>query len=362
MPGLFLFLFASCRWFAPAEPPRSAIAVVVTQAGGPSGLAGQSAVQGVRLAADGRYDVIVFDENVPDLVQKVAANPSIVGVIAHNGAGAVSRMASAWTQSGLPVLTLAAGEGSTLPRLVPDTLELTRCAAPVVVGSQLVLAYDGSDLGLNAVSSLKDALGDRVVDLLGVAGNTLGADAGRIQARAPDTLVFVGGLQLGGDLVRTLRVLKSDLPVVAVGSSAPDFAAAVGSAAGAVLVVSPDRPPLDRAAADAWHARFGSSPSGAGRTAYDTARLLVAAMDAAGETPIARSAVADALRTVEVGTLHLSPTGGPSPILCTGYALQDGALTAVVAGQVDADGSAHAVTLGGEEDAGEAGSTPTPPQ
>lgn len=355
MPGVLLLLLSACSWFAPGQPPRPAIAVVVSRVAGPGGRAGEAAVRGVRLAADDRYDVVELDEAAPDVVAQALNNPLIVGVIAHTSASAVARLGDAWVGSGLAVLTLAAGQGSTLPRVVPDTSELSRCAVPLVVGSRLVLAYDGSDLGLSAAHDLQGALGSRVVDAIGVGPNTLGEDLGRMAARAPDGLIYVGGLQLGGDLARTRRVLKSETPLFAVGISATDFADAAGSDAGLVLVVSPDRPPLDPQITEAWRARFGTAPPATGRTAYDAARLMAAAMDGAasakGEDRVApaRAAVAAALRTTAVmgggGLLALGAAGGPVPIQCTGYALENGALTAVAVGRVEPDGTATAQRL-----------------
>lgn len=370
MPGLLLILLSACRWLSPAAPPRPTIAVVVARGVGPARLAGEAAVQGVRLAAEDRYDVVVLDEAAPDVVASTAANPAVAAVIAHTGAASIRRLAGAWASSGLPVLTLAAAEGSALPRMVPNTAELCRCAVPLVEGEHLALAYDGSELGLSGASFFQSTLGERVVDAIGVGATTLGADVGRIAARTPDQVVYVGALQLGGDLVRTWRVLKGEAPVVAVGLSASEFVSAVGSDPGEVLVVSPDRPPLDPAVAEAWRTRFGAAPSGAGRTAYDAARLVAAAMDAAsarraeGEA-LSRATVVEALRSVSVQqggiTTALSPAGGPTPVLCTGYALQSGALTAVAAGRVDADGTASATPIGGATPAVGLGATESPP-
>lgn len=345
LPWLSLAL-VGCSGREPEPPPSPTVALVL-----PAGALAEEMASAARVALEPEYGVRLVDEAAPRAIAELQADAVVVVALAHLSTASVDRAASSWTGGDLPVITLASGSKDTLPRLVPSPLEQARCAAGLAQGDQVVLVHDGGASGMANAEAARVALEGRVDEVLGLAPDTLSADAGRVAQRGPSGVIYTGGLGQGGDLLRLLLPQGYTGPFLAVGDDPEAFFDASGEAGAGAWVVTRDRAPFLREPLERLSTRLGHGPSGPVRTVYDAAAVLRAALDIAprpsGGAP-ARAEVVRALdQVIGVGTggpLALV-AGHPSPIQCTAYRSEGGARTATAAVQLNADGSVSRLDL-----------------
>jgi hypothetical protein len=331
-----LTFFLGCAGSEPVErvsvAERPAVAVVVPLTGQHAGI-GQGAVQGVMLAMDDAYRVVPIDEAGGDPVGAAKAVTPLVGVVAHITNITASRYAPKWEESKLPVVLATNQVGSKLPAILPDTVAQARCASAFLPPKQgLFLANDGSAAGINGSQQLTRLLDRRyVVDSQSVDPRQIGREAQRVKGTGAKMLVYTGDAATGGNLLRTLRSVDSKIAFFGVGLYDAAFLTAAGpEASHGAIVTSSDRPGLDPEIRQAFETRFGVAPSAAALDAYDAARLLRAAYEAAGAEGDQDKVGGTIVRLTKVeakgvaGIIRIGPDGTPDPDWCTGFAVKQG--------------------------------------
>jgi ABC-type branched-subunit amino acid transport system substrate-binding protein len=331
-----LLVLLGCSVPAPTErvsvAEHPAVAVVVPLSGQHAGI-GQGAVQGVMLAVDDAYRVVPVDEASGDPVGAVKAVAPLVGVVAHITNITAARYAPKWEESGLPVVLATNQIGSKLPAILPDTVAQARCASAFLPPKTGVfLANDGSAAGINGSQQLTRLVDRRYLyDSQSVDPRQIGREAQRVKGTGAALLVYTGDAATGGNLLRTLRSVDSRIAFFGVGLYDAAFLTAAGTEAShGAIVTSADRPGLDPAIRQAYETRFGAAPSAPALDAYDAARLLRAAYEAAeaegdqdklGGTRVRLPKVET---TGVAGVIHIGRDGTPDPDWCTGFAVKQG--------------------------------------
>lgn len=339
---LLTWILACGRADPDPEPLEPAVAVVVPLSG-EGATRGEAVLSAARAALEDSYAVVAIDETRAAAIEEAQRNPAVVAALAHISPGAADRGADAWLAGDVPVIALSAGKSDRLPRAVANQSELARCSAALVTGRRVTLVHDGSSAAMSMVSPLQERLGSRASALLAIDPGDMATDVGRLMKGRTDEIVYVGGLSLGGDLLRALRAQGSRIRFLAVGGSAEEFFDAAGAGATDARVVSPDRVPFMAQVLRSFEARQGGAPSGSARNAYDAATVLRAALDvvprdARGLPPRGEVRAAfDQVIGVGVGGPLALVEGRPSPLQCTGYAKVAGALVVDAAAQVGAD-------------------------
>lgn len=329
----------------------------------PAGPAADELRIAARVALEPTYAVTLIDEAAPRAIETIQGDPVVVAALAHLSAASVDAAAGRWRASDLPVITLAAGTKDLLPRLAPSPLEVARCAAGLSAG-RVLLVHDGEAQGMERAASAQGALGDRVAEVLGLAPDTLSADAARVVQRRPQTVLYTGRLRQGGDLLRLLRPQGFTAAFLAVGDDPEILFSTAGGDAGDALVVTRDRAPFLREPLDRLTTALGKRPSGAARSVMDAATVLRAALDLSprqGDAPPARADVArafDQVIGVGVGGPLALVESRPSPVQCTAYGASGGAWTPMAAAQIGADGAISRLDL--MADAGVEAAAPAP--
>ena len=331
----------------------------------PAGPAADEIRIATRLALEPNYAVALIDEAKPNAVAALQADPIYVAALAHLSAASVDAATATWLAGDLPVITLSAGTADRLPRLVPSPLEVARCATGLASGN-VVLVHDGEAPGMERAEAARGALDGRVSEVLGLAPNTLSADASRMVLRQPATVLYTGRLSQGGDLLRLLRPQGFTAAFLAIGEDPEILFSTAGEAAGDALVVTRDRAPFLREPLERLSTALGKRPSGAARDAMDAATVLRAALDLSPRTqpeadaPPAPPSRADIVRSLDqvigvgIGGPLALVSGRPSPIQCTAYSASAGRWTPVAAAQIGADGAISRLDLGAGSQASDA--------
>lgn len=316
---MLVLLLAACEGPPSPEPRRATLVLAVPQRGTWSAY-GDSAERGARFAVGDRLDLRVVDDGDPATLAATAADPGVVGVIAHLHADRARAAGPGWSAAGMPVLQLASGDLPALPRLLPSPPTVGRCAA-ALVGTEPMTVRTGADPAhLAAGTALVEALppGSEVQPLDEVA---LALEAERLRARAPSRVAWVGRSDSGARLLRLLRQGGGTTPFVAVDQYDAGWLDQLGVDAAGTLLVSPHRPVREPSFNEAW-ARSHPEPADAIATdAYEAATLMIAAWEAARDAgKPTRNGLAAALRTTTArgasGSFGLDASGEVTPTAC----------------------------------------------
>lgn len=328
-----ILLLACARQEAPQAPPRPTLGVAVPLSGADAPL-GEAALQGVRVAAGADVVVLPVDDADPSAVATLAANPVVIGVVAHVARRAAESTAASWLATDLPTIVAAPGDHRGLPRVVPPVDASARCAAALLT-EDFWVRTDSSTSAMVAGRALLDASPDHALGADTVDGAHVSNAAARLTGRNEAAVVWAGDAAGGGNLLRALRQVGSNAAFFGVGLYDPRFLQAAGSLAEGARVTSERRPARDQRFVDAFAATYGTPPSNVAVDAHDAAALLVAAWRSASEAtrargaPLTRKDVAAALRTVVAdgasGLTYLDADGVVSPILCPTFVVRAGA-------------------------------------
>lgn len=357
MRAALLILMLCCHREPPAPARVEPVVAVVVPLSGEGATQGQRALDGARLALEGRYTVEGVDDSGPGAVAALEARPEVVAALAHQSTRAADAAEDTWLAGDLPVIALATSTRDRLPRAIPSPAELGTCATALVAGRRVALVHDGSESAMILVGAMQQGLAHRAATLLALDPGDLATDIGRLRKGRYDAIVYAGATDLGGDLLRALRAQGVAVPFRMVGGSAEALFGAAGPTAGDAAQISPDRAPFFSAGIAQFAQSLGVAPSGTARTGYDAAALVGAALDIVptDERGLpARAAVRAAFEQV-IGVGLGGPMalvgGHPVPAQCTAYDSQGGALAVVAAAQVSADGTAARLDLEGDREA-----------
>lgn len=316
----------------PAAPPRPAIGVAVPLTG-PDATLGEAALAGARLAAGAEVDVIAIDDGQPGAAAALAANPVVIGAVAHVQRRAAEQQASSWLATDVPTVVAAPGDHRGLPRVVPPIEASARCAK-TFLAEEFWVRTDGSTPGMVAARTLAQAVPELALGTDTVDGAHVSSAAARVVDHNEAAVAWTGDAAAGGNFLRAVRQIGSNAPFLGVGLYDPRFLAAAGSSAEGARVTAEGRPARAQAFVDAFTARTGAPPSGPAVDAYEAATLLVAAWRTASETtrakgaPLTRADVREALRSVVAeganGPMYLDGDGVLQPVLCAAFVVRGG--------------------------------------
>ncbi len=315
-----------------APPGSSPIIAVSVPLSGPAAALGKAAVDGVSLALPQGMVAWAIDENVADPVPLAAAEPRVVGVVAHVTAVGAARWAEGWALTDLPVVLAAPASVPGLPRVLAGADRHLRCATAWADGRRVQIAHDGSTEAIAVSNAADHVLGGRSLGVLAIDPRQMATEAGHLRNARPDVVLYTGDAVDGGNLLRALRQLGDTTRFVGLGLYDPRFLRAAGSAADGALVTSQDRPALDLDVHDAWTRAHGGEPPAVALNAYDAARLLAEAWATASvpSKDQQRAAITARLAEVEVdgaaGHFTLDDELVASPAWCTAFTAHDGAL------------------------------------
>lgn len=273
-----------CTGDAPSASERLPEILLAVPLSGAHEGRGEAAVRAAHAAADGRATLVVRDAaglSAADLAELPPPGSAMVGAVAHIDGALLERLAPAWRELPMPVVSAATGDMP--PGLAAVTQSPTQhraCVLAHLLETPVTIAHDA---GVGTTAALRAIQADQIpgIRLEPVDGSTLPHDAGRITRGKPRRIAWMGTPELGGDLVRLLRRSGDTTPVLAIDGHNPGFLSRAGADDPDLMVTSARRPPGEGALP--WSIEGISSADQTGATdVYAAVRLILAAVDQAG--------------------------------------------------------------------------------
>jgi branched-chain amino acid transport system substrate-binding protein len=297
--------------------------------------------QGIELAVDEinrgggirgrRLDLITRDDSgngakAAAVAQEFVANREIVGVVGHVNSGAMVSAARVYDGHLVAIATTA-----TSPELTGISPWVFRVISSdstngVVIARfasdmgrrRAVVLYENDSYGRGLADAFRRSFAGDVVSMDPISGGTTDIEPyiAYYRTKHPD-IVFVAGVDVTG--IATLREAhRQHLAVDFVGGDGwariiADTAAAEGAYVGTPFTADDPRPEVKRFVT-AFESRYHMVPDLNAALGYDATRLLVRAIDAAGDD---RAAVRRYLASLDERTAYLGVTG-PIRFLPTG--------------------------------------------
>jgi branched-chain amino acid transport system substrate-binding protein len=257
--------------------------------------------------------VALNDDQDPEMAaqraREIALDPDVVGVIGHFGEQTTVAALPTYHEAGLvlvvPATTAAEvterGYGQTF-RLVADDRVLGAAAARYAVveqGARRVAAIGGPSELVDSFVSTAQHAGGLVTQYPDDHRRSLLSSLARGSC---DLIFFAGDAGRGAQLLTELRKSGIDIPFMgANGLNSPHFVQVAGHAADGTTYVSVTPPVEDQHFIEGYLGLSGGPPGPYAALAYDSARLLLDAIEAsiAWEGKPTREGVAAALSEVE---------------------------------------------------------------
>lgn len=323
---MWLLPLLACAEPPPPEVRRPTLLVAVPTTGEHAAL-GRSAAEGVRHAVGDALAVTVVDDADPAALAAAAADPMVVGAVAHLDAARAEAALGGWLRARMPVLTLVAEATDGYLRALPPPDRAAACAAALLGPEPLAVRTDPSPEALTVGRAIAAALPGSTLTTVDPA--VVPAEAERVRGAGVERVAWVGAVGAGATFLRLLREQGSAADFVAVGHYDPAWLQATGRWGWSTRVTSPHRPVRDPAFPAAWAAAHPTGADAVAVDAHEAARLLLAAWEvAAARGPADRAAVAaglpTALATGASGSLALGPDGWIEPLACASFHLDDG--------------------------------------
>ncbi len=383
-----------CVEVAAGDPIRIASALVIS---GPNESLGLDSQYGVEIAIGDRGELMghaielqaeddgCSAEGGQTAGQKIASDPTIVGVIGTSCSGAGVPMSQIVCAEGIamispsntaPVLTGADTrescyfrtahndkiQGAAMADFVYNTLGLTKAAA----------IHDGDPYTEGLASVFRDsftALGGEIVAFEAEASDATNVEPllTSVAAAGPELIYYPVFIPLGSLITKTAQEidgLEGVILAAADGVLSPDFIEASGDAAEGMYMSGPN---LDFGNAiydtflETYQANYGTEPTAPFHAhAYDATNMLldavaaVAMMDADGNLMIGRQALIDALGATSgmagiTGTITCDEFGDCADANIAISQVQDGAFVALGGGESDDAAMAEMGDLGGAD-------------
>jgi branched-chain amino acid transport system substrate-binding protein len=363
-----------CVEVAPGDPIRIASALVIT---GPNESLGLDSQYGVEIAIQQRGEVAGHSvllqaedegcnaEGGQTAGQKIASNPSIVGVIGSSCSGAGVPMSQIVCAEGIAMIS----PSNTAPVLTdPGSRQACyfRTAHNDKVQGRAMAEYVYNELGITKAAAIHDGdpyteglasvFRDSFIELGGeiVAFEAEASDATNVQplltsiaAAGPEMIYYPVFIPLGSLITKTAREingLEGVILAAADGVQSPDFIAASGGAAEGMYVSGPDLGFGNEIYAtflETYQANYGTDPTAPFHAhAYDATNMLLNAIEAVarvgsdGTLLIGRQALLDQLSATSglagiTGTITCDENGDCADPKIAVSQVQDGAFSAV---------------------------------
>ncbi|MAT96205.1 MAG: branched chain amino acid ABC transporter substrate-binding protein [Anaerolineaceae bacterium] len=363
-----------CVEIAPGDPIRVASALVIT---GPNESLGLDSQYGVEIAISDRGEIEGHPielqaedegcnaEGGQAAGQKIASDPSIVGVIGTSCSGAGVPMSQIVCAEGIAMIS----PSNTAPVLTaPDSRQSCyfRTAHNDTVQGRAMAEYVFNELGLTRAAAVHDGdpyteglasvFRDSFIELGGeiVAFEAEAADATNVEplltsiaAADPEIIYYPVFIPLGSLITKTAKEIDGLEGVVlaaADGVQSPDFIDASGDAAEGMYVSGPDLGfgnEIYTTFLETYQAEYGSEPTAPFHAhAYDATNMLlnaieeVAQVGADGSMLIGRQALLDAISATDgmagiTGTISCDENGDCADPKIAVSQVQDGSFVAV---------------------------------
>jgi branched-chain amino acid transport system substrate-binding protein len=260
------------------------------------------------------FDAASTTEATPVVAQRIARDPSIVGVVGPTSSTALGAL-PILEASGVPAISASASDPSlatsgwtVFHRVIANTDDQTTAAAAYATGAlgarSVAVLHDGSDGGQRRAKLVTEAVakaGATVAVERPVDGQVQedAATVAEVKAAEVDVVVFGGDASVAGRLTKQLRDAGVTADLV-LGESSLDsrFVAEAGADAEGVVIVAAalwtvDRYPGGPGFATAFERSVGQPPGLYSAEAYDAARFVLAAIAAGAVTRPTLSAYLD---------------------------------------------------------------------
>jgi branched-chain amino acid transport system substrate-binding protein len=270
---------------------------------GDAGALGQNMVGGIQLAlddyngknADCQIGLKQFDsqgspDTAPGLATQIVNDDTIFGLIGPGFSGESLATGKTFFEAGLPSIspsatnvTITQQGWTTWHRVIGNDDAQGKADAAYLTGdggaTKVYVIDDGQDYSKGLAGTVKDALGDALVDSdqISVGQTDMSAAVTKVKASGADAVFYGGYYTEAGLLAKALRqggfegtFMSGD------GSEDPNFVSVAGAdaAEGAVLSAPAGPPPAD----------FGATGLYATQS-YDAANIFLAALDDGASTP-----------------------------------------------------------------------------
>jgi branched-chain amino acid transport system substrate-binding protein len=291
---------------------------------------GQDLVNGERLAVDevnaaggvlGRQlELVVFDDaadpkEAVSVAQKIASDPTIVGVVGHMNSGTTKPASPVYKDAGIPVVMpvptnpeITKQGFRNLFRLPPTDLDqgtdIARFAVSTLGKKRFAVVHDSTAYGQPLAEVFRKAVTEAEAAVVSFDGVSEGDKDFRsllirIRSQNPDALFFAGIYNEAGLLAKQAKELGVNATFLAAdGSFSGTFVDLAGPAAeGAIMsFIAPDASTNEQTKtfSTKFTGRFGAIKAFA-PLGYDAAKILAAGISAAGRAD--RQAVVEALHS-----------------------------------------------------------------
>ncbi|MBK7895020.1 MAG: branched-chain amino acid ABC transporter substrate-binding protein [Candidatus Promineifilaceae bacterium] len=363
-----------CVEVAPGDPIRIASALVIT---GPNESLGLDSQYGVEIAIEQRGEIAGHSvelqaedegcnaEGGQTAGQKIASDPSIVGVIGTSCSGAGVPMSQIVCAEGIamispsntaPVLTDPGSRQSCYFRTAHNDKVQGRAMAEYVFNelglTKAAAVHDGDPYTEGLASVFRDAfieLGGEIVAFEAEAADATNVEPllTSIAAAGPELIYYPVFIPLGSLITKTAREidgLEGVALAAADGVQSPDFVDASGDAAEGMYVSGPDLGfgnDIYATFLETYQANYGTEPTAPFHAhAYDATNMLLSAIEsvaqvgADGTMLIGRQALLDAISSTSgmegiTGTISCDENGDCADPKIAVSQVQDGAFSAV---------------------------------
>lgn len=304
-----------------------------------------------------KFELVIADDGgnpstAVSAANKLISNKDIVAVFGHFNSGAALATVPIFHKNGMPILVTAA--------IHPDITkakykEVTRIATPANVQNEFAAKTAVEDWGVKTIALINDKtdygktnatqfgenskkLGATIIseDGISVGQQDFSALLTKIKAENPEAIYFGGVATEAALIKRQMADLQMDCLFLSDSGIISDtFNKIAGSASAGMIAFNIGKPLEDLPGGKAFEkayadAKFAEPHEAYGHFAYDSANVVMAAIEKAGEKgDITRSTVATAIRATKnapciIGSTTFNKRGENTLELITTYISEDG--------------------------------------